>query len=162
MIIPSNLIKVNYTSGGEFIYLSDYKEYQGYYYLLGNKFFVGDKFSPDSKELIKTNSNNINPLLSNASTYTYGLLSRNSSQQLSSPKFNPLPKSNLDTDQEPIETYYARKININPTIIKQVNKETYLNLQTDPFYQTALLKPDRSNLEEAEKQMPGLKAFLTG
>jgi hypothetical protein len=36
------------------------------------------------------------------------------------------------------------------------------SLQQDPFYQVISLKPDRSNLDQADKQMPGLKSFLLG
>jgi hypothetical protein len=161
MRIPANIIKYNYTSGNEYAYVSNYKYYQGYYYELNNKFFAGKEFNTNSLELIKTTSNNnINTLLTQASTYVYGLISKKSSQQLSSPKFNSLSKSDLDTDQELIETYYAKKININPIIIKQIDKKTFEELKKDLFYQITSLKPDRSNLEEAEKQMPGLKAFL--
>jgi hypothetical protein len=39
--IPANLITTGYTSGKEFVYVSNYKPYQGYYYEINNKFFVG-------------------------------------------------------------------------------------------------------------------------
>jgi len=162
MRVPANLIKTNYTAGKEYMYLTSYKEYQGYYYEMNNKFWVGKTYNSNSKELVKIELKNINTLLAQASTYVYGLVSGIKSSQLSSPKFNSLPKTDLDTDTEGDETYYTKKLNVNPTIIKQINKETFDKLKQDPFYQVISLKPDRSNLDQADKQMPGLKSFLLG
>jgi len=162
MRVPANLIKTNYTAGKEYMYLTSYKEYQGYYYEMNNKFWVGKTYNSNSKELVKIELKNINTLLAQASTYVYGLVSGIKSSQLSSPKFNSFPKTDLDTDTEGDETYYTKKLNINPTIIKQINKETFDKLKQDPFYQVISLKPDRSNLDQADKQMPGLKSFLFG
>jgi hypothetical protein len=162
MRVPANLIKTNYTAGKEYMYLFSYKEYQGYYYEINNKFYVGKTYNSNSKELVKIELKNINTLLTQASTYVYGLVSGIKSSQLSSPKFNSFPKTDLDTDTEGDETYYTKKLNVNPTIIKQINKETFDKLKQDPFYQVISLKPDRSNLDQADKQMPGLKSFLLG
>jgi len=76
MRIPANLIKTNYTAGKEYMYISSYKEYKGYYYEIRNKFFTGKTYSSNSKELVKIELKNINTLLTQASTYTYGLLSK--------------------------------------------------------------------------------------
>ena len=162
MRVPANLIKTNYTAGKEYMYLSSYKEYQGYYYEMNNKFWVGKTYNSNSKELVKIELKNINTLLAQASTYVYGLVSGIKSSQLSSPRFISIPKVDLDIDTEGDETYYAKKLNVNPTIIKQINKETFDELKQDPFYQVISLKPDRSNLDQADKQMPGLKSFLLG
>lgn len=162
MRVPSNLIKTNYTAGKEYMYASSYKEYQGYYYELNNKFFAGKTFSVDSKELIRIESQNTNTLLTQASTYVYGLISGKKSFQLSSPKFVSFPKTNLDIDTEGNETYYAKKLNNNPILIKQISKKTFDELKQDPFHQVISLKADYSNLDDANKQMPGLKEFVRG
>jgi hypothetical protein len=163
MKIPANIIiKNQYTVGKEYMYVSSYKEYQGYYYEMNNKFFAGKTFSENSLELIRISSDNVNTLLTQPSTYVYGLISKKSSKELSSPKFNSIIKSNLDTDQEAVETYYAKKLNVNPTLIKQISKETFQSLASDPFYQVISIAPDYSNLDEAEKQMPGIKTFVRG
>jgi hypothetical protein len=162
MKIPSNIITTNYTAGKEYMYVTSYKEYQGYYYKINNKFFVGKTFKTDSPELIKIETSKTNILLTQAATYTYGLVSKKTSQQLSSPKFIPIVKSDLDVDTEGNETYYAKKVNVNPTMIKQIDKKTFDTLKQDPFYQIVSLKPDYSDLDQAEKQIPGLKAFLYG
>ena len=144
------------------MYLSSYKEYQGYYYEMNNKFYVGKTYNSNSKELVKIELRNINTLLTQASTYVYGLVSGIKSSQLSSPKFISIPKTDLDTDTEGDETYYAKKLNNNPILIKQISKKTFDELKQDPFHQVISLKPDRSNLDQADKQMPGLKSFLLG
>lgn len=162
MRIPSNLIKYDYTIGGEFVYASNQKDYQGHYYFLGNKYYVGREFRVNAPELYKKTSPEYNTLLENPALKTYSLISGKTSQTLASPKYIPIAKLDLDTDQEIIETYYAKKINIIPPFIKQIDKKAYLDLQKDPFYQVVSLNSDYSNLEEAEKQMPGLKAFLYG
>jgi hypothetical protein len=162
MRIPSNLIKYDYTIGDEFIYVSNQKNYQGYYYILGNKYFVGKEFKINSPELYKKTSPEYNTLLENPLLKTYSLISGKTSQNLAPSKYTSVIKLDLDTDQEEVETYYAKKININPPFIRQIDKTTYLNLQKDPFYQLVSLKSDYSDLEQAEKQMPGLKAFLYG
>jgi hypothetical protein len=162
MRIPSNIIKTNYTAGKEYMYATSYKEYQGYYYEINNKFYVGKTYNSDSKELLKIEPKNINTLLTRASTYVYGLISGVKSSQLSSPKFISFPKTNLDIDTEGDETYYAKKLNTNPILIKQIDKKAFDELKQDPFHQVVSLKADHSNLDQANKQMPGLKAFLLG
>lgn len=161
MRIPANIIEIKYTSGNDFVFSLNYKYYQGYYYELNDKIFAGKKFNANSPELIKSN-NNTNTLLTDSKTYVYGFISKIKSSQLSSPKFNSFSKTDLDIDTEGDETYYTKKLNINPIIIKQINKETFDKLKQDPFHQTISLKPDRSDLDQADKQMPGLKSFLLG
>ena len=162
MRVPSNIIEIKYTPGNDFVFSLNYKYYQGYYYELNGKIFAGKEFNANSPELIKPNSNNVNTLLTDSKTYVYGFISKVKSSQLSSPRFISIPKVDLDIDTEGDETYYAKKLNVNPTIIKQINKETFDELKQDPFYQVISLKPDRSNLDQADKQMPGLKSFLLG
>jgi hypothetical protein len=160
MRIPSNIIRYNYTIGGEFVYASNQKDYQGHYYFLGNQYYAGKEFNINAPALYKKLSPEYNTLLDNPNLKTYSLISGKTSQELSSPKYTPIAKLDLDTDQEEIETYYAKKVNINPPFIKQIDKKAYFDLQKDPFYQVVSLKSDYSNLDEAEKQMPGLKLFL--
>lgn len=162
MRIPSNSITYNYTIGNEFVYASSQKDYQGHYYLVGNKYYAGNEFKITAPELYKKTSPSYNTMLDNPSLKTYSLISKITSQDLASPKYTPLFKTDLDTDQSGDETYYAKKLNVNPPFIRQIDKTTYINLQKDPFYRVVSLKSDRSDLDEAEKQMPGLKIFLYG
>lgn len=160
MNIPSNLITYNYTIGNEFVHSLSQKEYQGYYYRIGEQFFVGKEFQPNAPKLIKKTSSQYNTLLDNPSLKTYSILSKTTSQDLASPLFTSIPTSK--NQEVNVDTYYAKKININPFFIRQIDKITYNKLQGNPFYQIVSLKSDLSNLDEAEKQMPGLKNFLKG
>jgi hypothetical protein len=165
MRIPANTITENqYTIGNEFMYLATNKEYQGYYYIFNDRYFTGKTYNSNtsSLELIFIKEKNTNLFLTQASTYIYGVILGKASKNLSSPKFNSIIKSDLDTDQEGVETYYAKKLNTNPILIKQISKETFQSLKSDPFYQVISINSDYSNLDEADKQMLGIKAFLRG
>jgi len=160
MKVPANIIEIKYTLGNEFVYNFNYKYYQGYYYEFNDRFFVGNEFNINAPELIKADSKEVNASLANPKTYIYGTFSK--IQPSSRTVVSSLSNSSLDTDVEAKETYYSKQINKIPTLIKQIDKVTFTKLQQNSFYQVASLKPDRSNLEEAEKQMPGLKAWLEG
>lgn len=160
MRIPANTIETKYTSGNEFVFEYNYKYYQGYYYEFNGKYFAGKKFNANAPKLIKAKSDNVNSLLTNPKTFMYGSISQQTLPLVS--KFIPVAKSNLDTDTEGNETYYAKKLNTTSVLIKEIDKKTFDKLQQDPFYKVVSLKPDRSNLDDADKQMPGLKTFLLG
>jgi len=106
MRVPSNMIEVKYTSGDEFVFAFNYKYYQGYYYELNDKFFIGREFNVDAPEIIKANSKEINAALTDPKTYKYGSLSKikpNNSKLISIPlEFTPSLK------------YLAKQIASNP------------------------------------------------
>jgi len=167
--IPKNLIVTSkYTSGKEYMFKSTQKEYKGYYYELNGNFFAGKEYKSNANELLKIDINNINPFLSRASTSTYGFLSNIKLNNISSMVINTLSKEsgNLDTENNPElttlgkDTYYTRKINETPYSIKQIDEETYINTLKNPFQKSVILKADYSNIDQAEQQIPGLKAFL--
>ena len=167
--VPSNQIVYNYTSGGEYIFKTTQKEYQGYYYENSGKTFAGKEFNVYAPELEKIqikNSKNekINPLLSSAATFIYGKISK--IKNLPSDKIQSIvTKKGKSTT--PITRYFAKKINSNPILIKEINKEEYDNLVKNPLYQVvSIFYPkgdyvtDPSILDEAELKMPGIKSFL--
>jgi hypothetical protein len=158
--IPQNIIvESKYTQGNEYMFIDTNREYQGYYYEINGKTFAGKDFDIYSPELQKITPLNINPFLNKAASYVYGLLSNNNNFRL--PMFNSLPKNNNPfTDQSDEEIYYIKKINEIPIKIKQVDKDTYNQIVSNSFYQTIILKANYSNIDQAEQQMPGLKAFL--
>jgi len=159
--IPKNIIiEAKYTQGKEYMTVNTYKEYQGYYYELNDKIFAGKEFDVFAPELMRLSSNKINPLLTRLSTYAYAALSQKQNDILSTIINVLATDTNPNTDKSGEETYYTRKINEIPYSIKQISKETYTNTLKDPIYQSVILKPDYSNVDEAEQQMPGLKAFL--
>lgn len=157
MKIPTNLIQTKYTTGGELIYKNTNTPYKGYYYVLNDSFFAGKNFNVHASELIKIEDSN--KLLNNSSTMMYSLISGKSSQQL-------VPKSirSFHFDNEIVNTdtrYFIRNLNIYPILIKEVTKTTYNSVKNDHLYQTTFINTSQS-IEQADKQLPGLKAWLLG
>jgi hypothetical protein len=160
MKIPANIIVTSkYTSGGEFIIKSNYNNYQGYYYELNNKFYIGKEFKPDATELIQKTSSNTNLLLTSAaSAFIYGNLS----------------KQNITNNQEPTSyfynstptdfRYFISKLNVKPTTIKEIDKNTFEQYQNNPIYvSVALSYPNKfieSEIDKAESTIPGIKSYL--
>jgi hypothetical protein len=158
---PSNIIaKSQYTAGKEYIFLDTHESYQGYYYILNNKFFEGKVFRTDSRELIKVSSDKVNKLKLSSALSLFAKLSNIRLPNTKLPSFN-------HNGQDPIR-YFAKKINTNPILIKEIDKNTFDSIQSDSTYQTIsinLPSGDFTNpevLDNADKQMPGLKAFLIG
>ena len=158
MRVPANLItKTSYTSGGEYAYALNYKIYQGYYYELNNKYFAGKEFNINAPELIKVaNNSNINTLLTQASTYLYGKLSKT--------KLNNQKPTSFFYKYEGNVRYYLAKSNVNPLVIKEVNKETFEQFKNDPIYLSVFLSYNggfnNKELDEAETKIPGIKTFV--
>ena len=166
MIIPSNIIENNlYTIGGEFINKDTYKDYQGYYYELNNRFYIGKEFNPNSIELIKKDSSEVNPLLANPKTATYGKLTGIKIQQ-NKPKPVPFSPTVDDFQQGYQIRYFAKKLNITPILIREINQTDFYKLSNDPLYQTLEVKYyfDISDQQIADlnKKMPGLGAYIRG
>ena len=58
--IPKNIIvESKYTIGGEFILLSLYQQYQGYYYEMNGKYFAGKEFDQNAVDFVKARA--VNP-----------------------------------------------------------------------------------------------------
>ncbi len=171
--IPKNIIVTSkYTSGKEFLIKNSYTEYKGYYYELNGKTFAGKNFDVNAPELEKITSSNLNLLLLRASTYLYGKLSNTTipikPDQPQSYVFNPTKE---DYDNGFAIRYFYKKINISPTIFKEISKDTFNEYKTNSLYQTISIryifgasadqnKFDPIGVEQAEKEMPGIKAFL--
>jgi hypothetical protein len=163
--IPKNIIvESKYTSGKEYMVVSTYKEYQGYYYELNNKIFAGKEFDINAPELQKIEVSKLNPFLIKASTYVYGLLSNskiNSSKPISK-TYNPTPE---ELNKGFIVRYFSKKLNENPIIIKEINESSFKELKQNPIYQVISINWNTLSDNEivkisAEKEMPGIKAFL--
>jgi hypothetical protein len=158
MRIPANIVMTNkYTIGKEYMYANSYKEYQGYYYELGSKRFAGREPTIGAPELIPINSPDNNILLTRKETYVYGKLS---SVQIIK---NKKPTSVVYDYNRDIR-YFCTKINIIPTIIQEVDKNNFNQIQNNPLYISVSLSFvggfDDFELNEAEKKMPGIKAFV--
>jgi hypothetical protein len=165
--VPKNkIIKSKYTSGKEYMFVSTYREYQGYYYESSGKIYAGETYDSAAPELIRINSSNVNRLLTNPFTYIYGKVAKNNtikftpSIPVSSVVFNPNNQTTQFTNR-----YFTNKVNVSPTIIKEISKDTYDKVITDPIYNAIVIKWNNEGdntiaIAEAEKKMPGITAFL--
>ena len=163
--IPKNIIvESKYTIGNEYILLSSYQRYQGYYYEMNGKYFAGNEFNQNAPELQKIISPKSNNLLKIASGFLFGKLSGININQKQTPTSVIYQPTEEDYSRGYSIRYFYKKINITPLIIKETNKENYDSLINDPLYQVVLIKWDgvrfNNDLTQAEQQMPGLKAFL--
>lgn len=158
MRVPKNKIKTGkYTSGGEFVELLTNKSYQGYYYEMNNKFYIGKEFSTNAIELVRIQQQN---QLYNQSSNTalFSFISGITSQSLTFPKVFSI-QSNIESNPTSIR-YFSQQTNVNPITIKEISKETYDSLQGNALYRTTFIGPDKTE-DQAEREMPGLKTFLS-
>ena len=161
MKVPANIIETKYTSGNEFVFSFNYKYYQGYYYELNGKTFAGKEFNVDAPELIKADSKEINPLLTNAKTLIYGSLSK--IKLNITPPSSIINKSNINSGVR----YFFKKLNTNPILIREITKETFNQYKDNSLYQTISIDfpeggffGEQQSLDDAEKIMPGIKTFI--
>ena len=75
------------------------------------------------------------------------------------PANTPAIQSNIESNNVPVR-YFMRQVNIQPVTIKEISKPVYDSLQGNPLYQTTFVSKDQ-NIDQADKQLPGLKAFLS-
>ena len=170
MRVPKNIIVTSkYTQGNEYMYANTQESYQGYYYELNGKTFVGKTFDVYSLELLRITPSNINTFLTKASTYVYGAIS---GIKLKDTK----PKSYIfqPTEEEVLNSsstrYFSKQLNETPTIIKEINKSNYDELSQNPLYKTISIKYINTNkntgdfdpveLSKAVTQIPELNTFL--
>jgi hypothetical protein len=161
MRIPSNIIETKYTSGNEFVFDYNYKYYQGYYYEFNGKYFAGKTFNTNAPKLVKANSTDINPLLTDPKTFIYGSLSK--VKLNNSIPTSIINKSNINGGIR----YFSKKINSNPILIREIDKNTFDKFQNNPYYQVISIEfpeggyfGNQKSLDDAEKQMPGIKSFI--
>jgi hypothetical protein len=162
-MIPSNLISVKYTQGNEFLRADTYASYQGYYYELGGKTYIGKEYNLNSVELLKAGSKQVNTLIANPSTTVYGAISGQNIQSVN------IVSIQFVATQEDINRGYAMRYFVkkaNESLIKETNQSTYNQIKNNPLYQSLELKYDlRSGAEDInvyEKQIPGISNFLLG
>jgi hypothetical protein len=152
----SQIVTSKYTSGKEYIFNSTYREYIGYYYELNGKLFAGKEFNTTSPELIRMNSNKVNNLLTHPSTYTYG--------KISGVKINNTKIISIPFNGEQKTRYFVKKLNVNPILIKEVDKNNFIQVESDPLYQILEVnfKYDLSDeeLNVLNEKMPGIKSYL--
>jgi hypothetical protein len=137
MIPADKILESQYTRGNEFVSLTTGKYYQGYYCIIsGNKYYEGKTYNSQSKQLKKV---------------------------------EPTPVTAAPVSLPPQKTatrYFIKKVNIFPAVIKEVDEQTYNILVNDAYYQKATVEGgmvfrNSPELDKAEAQMSGLKAFLS-
>jgi hypothetical protein len=155
--IPQNKIQFKYTIGNEYIYADSYKEYQGHYYEVNNRFFAGKEFKIDAPIIIKKDSDNVNRLKLNPKTATYADISgiNLTNQKITSYYFNPDMTDN-------VFRYFTKKINEN--IIKEINEDNFNLIKNNSMYVSVSLyyqsNFNETEVNEAEKKIPGLKEYI--
>jgi hypothetical protein len=160
MKIPANIVVTSqYTEGGEYIIKSNYNNYQGYYYELSGKAYAGKEFNPEAIELIKKQSSNINLLLTSAATFAYGKISKQTTNS------QPEPTSYFYNSTPTDFRYFITKLNVKPSIIKEIDKNTFEQYKDNPVYAlVALSYPNKfveSEINKAETTIPGIKTYLS-
>lgn len=177
--IPKGKIKKGkYTSGGEYIVESTNASYKGYYYLFNHAAYAGKDYDPNALKLIPVKDRN--KLLDKSKTLAvFSLLTGITSQALQSNNIAILPNTDLlpnilDFDKpspQPtnVTKYYFRNTTIKDIIIKETNEKSYKEIKSNPIYQTTSItfvpspgyaKGIPQNIDQAEKELPGVKIFL--
>jgi len=161
MRIPKNSIKEGkYTAGGEFIVESTNVNYVGYYYKLNGALYAGKSYDVKAPKLVPViNRNQL--LTKGLSTAVYSVVSGITSQMLRQPLINSIPSVPLPNNPTSSLKFYCKKINSN--IIKEIDETTYNSLQSQPIYQSTFIgtyNKKTQTVDQAEQQVPGVKAFL--
>lgn len=160
MGIPkSNIVTGKYTQGGEFVNILTNIAYQGYYYEYNNKTYAGKEYSINAPELVKINSQNHNKLYNNTQTAIFSISSGIQSKDITTPPVSSLPHSGIDFFNSTV--FFYKKYN--DTVIKKTDENGYKTLQKNPIYQTTYIGTYNGviqNIDQANQQVPGLKAFL--
>jgi hypothetical protein len=175
--IPSNItVKSQYTAGKQYMYESTQREYQGYYYEMNGKIFAGKEFNSNAPTLLKITPDNINSLLTSAATYVYG--------KITGTKINPnkpFPSYFIPSEKDVQKGYAYRYFSQqkNNSLIKEINEDNFKILSTNALYTLVKIKCyvvadsldsvgnnnyvfDSKELDQAEKQIQGIKTFLLG
>ena len=163
MGVPKNtIVPSKYTSGGEFVNAATNAPYQGYYYEYQNGTYAGKEFSPTAPQIVRIGSPKQNKLLNSLPTAIYSLVSGVTSQTLNKTRPQTLPSVIDKVSDRPTRFFYKK---FNDNIIKEVDENGYVSLQSQPVYQTTFIgtyQGKTQSVEQAESQLQGLKSFLVG
>ena len=165
MRFPKSQIKENqYTSGGELVNSSTNQIYSGPYWEMNGRYFIGKTSNNNSIELRKIDSNELNRLsvLNKFPLSTSRVLNSNSINNLTADT-----GANMSSTIPANETirYFAKQTTVTPTIIKEIDQDTFNKLQSTPVYQTISISSfdiyyGSPVLDSAENSFYGIKAFL--
>jgi hypothetical protein len=151
--IPKSRIQESlYTNGtgiGQNIalrYISDKKPYIGSYNIVnGSKYSTGKTFDDNSKPLEK-----------------YNLLAPAASTIAAAGSIPTLKNSPINSNNSSPTRYFYKDLGTSNISIKEIDKNAYNQLANQPSsnYQVISYNSTTQTLEETNKQMPGLAAFL--
>ena len=135
-------------------YISDKKPYIGSYNIVnGSKYSTGKTFDDNSKllETYNTSSTIASAVAAAGSVPTFRAVSNSG---------NILP-GNEDLSFPPIR-YFYKNLGTSDIVIKEINQNAYNQLANQSLsnYQVISYNSITQTLEEVNKQMPGLAAFL--
>lgn len=118
-----------FTSGNEFAIAATGVDYKGYYFsTYDGKFFTEKIPSMNSVELIKyapTKS------LTSLGSLKYAL--KDTAEDIETNHFIPKPTSK-DYEAGSITRYFVKRVNGDESTLKEIDRETYVNLQGNPLY----------------------------
>jgi len=178
---PKNQVKTKlFTNGGEFIYKSSGLDYIGYYHTINNKAYAGPISLPDVPQIELDVNPNILPIgadtnILNAMGNAVGFFTqaynfaKSNLDTANNIKDKVFPSKSLKNTSDSLIPrtgihYFVQQINDPNKVIKETDMNGFNSLQKDPIYKTvsisfSALDVDKQ-IEDGEKQIPGLKSFL--
>jgi len=158
MIIPPNLIQTGYTTGGVFVKASDNTNYIGYYYTLNNSYYEGQSYDPNASLLLSGSQQN--DFLNNAGTFTYAALTGLAPQDIEAPSTTTIQYINPNIINVGVRYFYQDTTKLPTILIREINEDTYNNLQSYPLYKTTYIGNGQT-LDQAETQVPGITDWIS-
>jgi len=169
--VPLNQIVYKYTTGNEYMYVNTYEQYQGYYYEFNNNVFAGKQFSTAAPKLMKIDDKKANPYLKDPLTKDYGRVinsSLNSDKDFENTNFDP-PYYHFKPGvyDRFANRYFVRKTDSINDPIKEISKESYDKVKSNPLYDRVEIYWDTFSdneevLDKTDLEFPGIKAFFEG
>jgi hypothetical protein len=159
----SEILKVDYTSGGEFLIRRTLKFYKGFYYSTNDgKFFSGKEYQSDTQELI------------------YSLQTNNTSSKKDSYNFYYSEPTDTDYEKGFFTRYVIKRVNGGLDNILEVSESEFNRASKDPLYNTksfvwkltgplyttpegipGIANENQKTLDEVEKTINEVKKYFT-
>jgi hypothetical protein len=159
----SEIVKVEYTAGSEYLIRTTLTPYQGYYYVTNDgKIFSGKEYGPTTEQLV--------PIFDSNSTIN----------QKKAYDFYYSQPSNSDYEKGFFDRYVLKRVNGGLETILEVSKEEFDRASKDPLYNTksftwkltgplyttevgvpGIVDVNQKTLDEVEKTIPEVKKYFT-
>lgn len=159
----SEILKVEYTSGNEFLVKSTKKSYTGYYYATNDgKYFSGQEYNSTTVELVKPFS--VLPKKNQSSNY----------------EFHYAMPTDSDYKRGFFVRYVIKRVNSGLETIKEISAEEYKKASTNPLYLAkpfnwkltgplytspegvpGIVNTNQKTLDDLERSIPEVKKYFT-